>query len=133
MPVRRPLAAERRSVRRLRVSAEHQFAISHFDRMAKLTRAIEAVPALVLEAGFSYSSFGSWWFSFLKEGWHYRIAFDGREGTITLESGGRRTGGRPPDWVGSTSRSVGVRGDSLSEVEILDLVRRAAPVEGSAV
>jgi len=77
---------------------QQQLVTAHFAEMAELTRQMTEVPALVLESGYSYSAFGSWWLTFKKNGSAYRIAFDGKEGWLSLEYGGRVSGGEPPHW-----------------------------------
>jgi hypothetical protein len=83
---------------------EHQIAIAQFAGMTELARQMESVPALVLS--YSYGSFGSWSLEFKKGGFRYRVTYDGRDNAVTLDSGGRVTGGELPHWRTLTWRSV---------------------------
>jgi hypothetical protein len=102
---------------------EHQIVIAQFAGMTELARQMESIPALVLDASYSYQSFGSWWFEFKKGGFRYRVAYDGRDSTVTLDSGGRVTGGELPHWRTLIWRSVD-RDAALNEA--LSLVRAAS-------
>ena len=48
--------------------AEAERVAAHFERMAELARRMDAVPALLLDAGYSSQAFGSWWLIFRKRG-----------------------------------------------------------------
>lgn len=82
--------------------SQHEAVTSYFQKMAALARELAAVPALILDEGYSQQAFGSWWFAFKRNGRRYRLSFDGRDRLLTLESEG--LAGAKTEWMRVTSR-----------------------------
>jgi hypothetical protein len=72
----------------------HEHAIAHFYGMAKLSSALEKLPALVLDHQYSSESFGSWSLVLRYKGSVLRLDFDGRENQLEI----RRTRDRKPPY-----------------------------------
>ena len=72
----------------------HEHAIAHFEGMAKLSSALEKLPALVLDHQYSSESFGSWSLVLRYKGSVLRLDFDGRENHLEI----RRTRDRKPPY-----------------------------------
>ena len=78
---------------RLLVSMEPQdYPIEHFKMMAEVAVRLKSIPAQILRSDYTYESFGSWWFTFRRSGYTFRVTFDGRDKYLNLE----RTVGKGP-------------------------------------
>jgi hypothetical protein len=102
---------------------QHEAVAGYFQGMAELARELAAVPAMMLDQGYSYEDFGSWWFAFKKNGWRYRLSFDGRDRLLTLESDGRAGGGAKSEWLQMASRQIAADTPELPVAEIVKLIR----------
>ena len=72
----------------------HEHAIAHFDRMAKLSSALQQLPAQILDHRYSNESFGSWSLVLRYKRTVIRLDFDGRENQLEI----RRTRDRKPPY-----------------------------------
>ena len=61
------------------------YPIRFFEDMLHLANELKALRSQVMECGYSYISFGSWWLTFRRSGVTYRVALDGKEGNLTLQ------------------------------------------------
>ena len=72
---------------------DQDYPVRHFARMAQFATELKSLPAQVLEHGYSYESFGSWWVTFRFGGIPFRATFDGKERRVVVE---RSTSRKPP-------------------------------------
>lgn len=70
--------------------------MQHFQLMAKLASNLATVPAQILEHGYDYKAFGSWWTTVQRSGNVFRIVFDGKERALRLECA--TLSGRTDSW-----------------------------------
>jgi hypothetical protein len=54
--------------------------------MSALSAQMAVFEVQLLETHYSYSHFGSWWFTFEKYGKIFRISFDGRDYSLSLDT-----------------------------------------------
>lgn len=65
---------------------ENEYQEKYFKMMFTLTKELGSIPVLILEQGYTYEAFGSWWFSYKKSGIKYRMVFDGRDEILRIET-----------------------------------------------
>lgn len=54
--------------------------------MQKVAQHFSSISALICEQNYNYEIFGSWWCIFKISGKSYRLIFDGRESTLSLQT-----------------------------------------------
>jgi hypothetical protein len=64
---------------------DQDYIISHFELMHKLAIYFSTLPALIIEEKYDYQVFGSWWCIFKKAGIIYRMCYDGRDYSLSLD------------------------------------------------
>lgn len=100
---------------------EQNYPIRHFEQMGRLATELKALPAQVLEHGYSYESFGSWWTVIRFKGVPFRLSFDGHDGELVLERSASR---KPPyNWGDAMWRKSGGAEGALEVVELIDAIR----------
>jgi hypothetical protein len=64
---------------------EPEYPLRHFQLMVQLAGDLRSLPAQILEHGYRYDAFGSWWTTLRRHGTAFRIVFDGKERQLRLE------------------------------------------------
>jgi hypothetical protein len=101
-----------------------EYPIRHFERMVDLTERLKTLPAQLLEHGYSYESFGSWWSIIRIGGVPLRIVFDGRDGELVVE---RSVSKKPPySWEQVSRRTIDAAARDALGTELVDVLRGAA-------
>ena len=99
------------------------YPIRHFQEMDRFATLLKALPAQVLDHGYSYLSFGSWSMTIRCKGWPLRVTFDGREREYRLEKSA--TPGAPYSWS-SVWNSTDLSENAATSA-IIDAIRAASP------
>lgn len=81
------------------------YPIEHFSLMAELGSNLKAVSAQILSHEYAYQSFGSWWITLKHKGDLYRLLFDGRDSTYSLEQATETA--KPYQWREALWQSSG--------------------------
>lgn len=63
----------------------HDYPIEHFQLMLDVSRHLKNIEAQLLTHEYHYDTFGSWWFTFMKNGEKYQVVYDGREFELRFE------------------------------------------------
>ena len=95
---------------------ENEYQEKYFKMMLTLSKELSSIPALILEQSYTYEAFGSWWFSYKKSGTKYRIAFDGRDEILRIETQDVR------DW--NTEGEVKIQSDEDLTIKVLSLINK---------
>ena len=82
------------------------YAISHFDGMSRLGRALKELPAQILRHEYHGEAFGSWLLTFRYRGSVAELAFDGKDDLLQL----RRSADRHPPYGFGPWKDVSVVG-----------------------
>jgi|SRR5688572_4880087 len=61
------------------------YPIEHFSLMRDFAGNLKAISAQILHHEYSYQSFGSWWMTLKHKGEVFRLVFDGRDYTYSIE------------------------------------------------
>lgn len=97
------------------------FPIRHFSQLAEIAAELKALPAQVLDHGYSYQSFGSWSTVMRYRGILIRVLFDGKEGELRLQ---RSASVKPPyDWADASWRRAVDSAADIPVRELLDAIR----------
>jgi len=81
------------------------YPVEHFSLMKGLAVELQAIRDQVLRHPYSYHSFGSWWMTIDYQGGVFRLAFDGRDDTYSIEEAVERQ--EPYQWGESIWRVSG--------------------------
>jgi hypothetical protein len=104
----------------------HDYPIEHFELMANVARHLKSIEVQLLRSEYYYESFGSWWFTFQKEGKDYRIVYDGRELELRFEcdpTPEKVHGVYMTNWTEVTVRSVADLKTAALRSSIEDLIQ----------
>ena len=104
---------------RLLVSMEPQdYPIEHFRMMAEIAVGLKSIPAQILRSDYTYESFGSWWFTFRRSGYTFRVTFDGRDKYLNLERTVRKGSEAANTWQAVAGKQMkdASHDDIVSEV-----------------
>jgi|GEM_PF-2462506 len=63
----------------------YDYPIEYFDLMSRVALYLGSIEAQLLSSEYSYETFGSWWFAFMKKGNRYRVVYDGRDFELRFE------------------------------------------------
>src|SRR5262249_46833252 len=96
------------------------YPIRHFESLAVLATALKAIPAQVLDSGYSYESFGSWSITVRCQGITFRAVHDGRDRQVSLQRS--RTRHPPYKWEDPLWRRPLASGELDTELQ-LEIVR----------
>jgi hypothetical protein len=104
-----------------------EYQVRHFAHMADFATALKSLPAEVMEHYYSYASFGGWWVIVRCRGISFRVAFDGREGQLSVERSSSR---KPPyKWDGVVWEGP-IRTDAESDLsDAIGAIRKNADTE----
>lgn len=100
------------------------YPIRHFATMVEFAAELKALPAQVLDHGYSYESFGSWSAIVRCRGVALRILFDGKEGELLVQRSTSRKA--PYDWEAPSWRRAIGSGEALPTREMVNALRSVA-------
>ena len=83
--------------------------------MTVLSRKMSSIPVLILEQSYSYKDFGSWWFSYNKDGKNYRVVFDGRDNILRVDTQDGK------DWI--TEGEIQIQSETEMIKNVLTLIK----------
>ena len=93
-----------------------EYPLQHFQAMAEFAGDLRRLSAQILEHGYNYSAFGSWWTTLQRQGVAFRIVFDGKEQQLRLERAGTTTGAQAWEALNSWAAADDQRAHALREV-----------------
>jgi hypothetical protein len=103
---------------------DQEYPARHFDQMARLVKALGGLAAQMLEHGYSYESFGSWWSIFRFKGIPFRVGFDGRDREVGIE---RSKGLKAPyEWSEISRRTLDTGAADALERHLVDALKGTA-------
>ena len=91
--------------------------------MRDLVERLPEIPVTFLEHQYSYSTMGSWWFTFMRTGERFRVVLDGRDDFLRLDR--NKANRLRADWEEIDQEGISDASPERMLKSVLTLIKRA--------